>query len=775
MKGGKGNRSTTSSTGTGTGSADGAASAVSDISEGDQFDPAVRDALVKRAEAEALQCQQDLKITVAKTQQEEEEEAVKKLPAKKTVPGSSSAEANQHKQQQALGEANQVENTEELKGDEIMTNTASNQFMQLAMGFNEAAKMEKHETAANSGNDPNQPSAEIAVQPENAQDVHHPHIHLIAAAAAATEPLPQLLRHHGSADTAQPGAFHRDGPDAHLYNNTPVATPPEPNNEFMPSNADNHEGLVQANAIDDDDVENLTRANPVNLAEREQKELQQKKQQKTFVFILILVVLAAAAIIGTVAGTSNKGDEVVIQTAAPTAYGSMEPSGVPSMAPTGVLGLLWSNLPVETQESLETYGTPQWKAFDWVGRHQNITNLPEWRKMQLFAMATFFYSMEGADWWWPIKERWMVDTMDECLWFSEAFGSFYRGPDGLANTGDEGEGTYYEDFFQIPLVNCNDRDQLTKLWPGPLGLQGLEPVVPPEIGLLTSLESLRLVGLGTKVTLFDMLAPKVLELGTFRALDIANGLGGTIPTDVGVLFANLTSLELIRNSFSGSLPTEIGLLTGLEGQFNLNSNNISGTIPTEMAGLTNVGTFWMSGNPWVGPIPTEFGTLSNADAFSFDRTFVSGWIPSEIALMETLEAMFLDSTLLTGRIPTEIGRMPSLERISLHDNSLSGSIPSELGLLTKLWHLDLSNITLLTGSIPPELSRLTGDLLLEGSGLSGTIPEGLCFLQDEACKNTFNIPPYGEWSLPCSLTFDCTERLCGCDCPCTVGINHTTI
>ncbi|CAB9512684.1 hypothetical protein SEMRO_550_G164640.1 [Seminavis robusta] len=43
---------------------------------------------------------------------------------------------------------------------------------------------------------------------DNAQGVRHPHISQLIA---GMQPLPQLIRHHGSADTAQPGAFHRDG------------------------------------------------------------------------------------------------------------------------------------------------------------------------------------------------------------------------------------------------------------------------------------------------------------------------------------------------------------------------------------------------------------------------------------------------------------------------------------------------------------------------------------------------------------------------------------
>ncbi|CAB9531688.1 unknown protein [Seminavis robusta] len=116
MKGGKGDHARTNG-----GTDDGATGTCND----DILDQAVRDALIKRAEAEALQVQRDHETTIAKTQAEEEE-AVKKQSVKTTVPDlagtnsrsiktqSTANQQEQKQQQQATEEANQAVDEEEI-------------------------------------------------------------------------------------------------------------------------------------------------------------------------------------------------------------------------------------------------------------------------------------------------------------------------------------------------------------------------------------------------------------------------------------------------------------------------------------------------------------------------------------------------------------------------------------------------------------------------------------------------------------------------------------
>ena len=157
--------------------------------------------------------------------------------------------------------------------------------------------------------------------------------------------------------------------------------------------------------------------------------------------------------------------------------------------------------------------------------------------------------------------------------------------------------------------------------------------------------------------------------------------------------------------------------------------------------------------------------------------------------MTNLNQLDMASIHFTGILPSELGSMTSLTWLDLASNHFIGTIPSEVGLLTLLRRLDLSNLTMVTGPIPTELSLLTylSYLDLSGSsGLSGTIPHALCFLQNLSC--TYSTNPFGvcaysggafaaqvTWDKAnCSFDFDCSDILCGCDCPCWNGTESTS-
>ncbi|CAB9528542.1 Leucine Rich Repeat [Seminavis robusta] len=116
---------------------------------------------------------------------------------------------------------------------------------------------------------------------------------------------------------------------------------------------------------------------------------------------------------------------------------------------------------------------------------------------------------------------------------------------------------------------------------------------------------------------------------------------------------------------------------------------------------------------------------------------------------EMLWWLALNDNQLSSAIPTELGNLSGLQILSLQSNHLiSGTIPVELGNATKLAELELSNLPMLTGTIPPDLWTQLSSLNLEGSvGVTGTIPTSSCE----------------------RVRFDCSNALCGCDCPCSAA------
>ena len=116
----------------------------------------------------------------------------------------------------------------------------------------------------------------------------------------------------------------------------------------------------------------------------------------------------------------------------------------------------------------------------------------------------------------------------------------------------------------------------------------------------------------------------------------------------------VTQLNLGENNLGGSLPTEIGLLTNLGAQFNIRFNAVAGAIPSEVGDLQALtGNIYFTSNQLSKPLPSELGRLTS------------------------LSALYATSNRLTGEIPSEIGELRDTV-IYLNANSLCGDAPAEL-------------------------------------------------------------------------------------------------
>ncbi|CAB9520955.1 expressed unknown protein [Seminavis robusta] len=511
-----------------------------------------------------------------------------------------------------------------------------------------------------------------------------------------------------------PGAYSMAGPgNSNLTNNDTTTELPVIDHVMDPALFPNQarqsgtsmDQLAVANRVMDD-PEDLMHADPVHLEEQEQREQATKKQRQTLLFSLFLVVCAVAAIVGTVAGTAGKKNSVVVyQTPSPIVLGSMAPSEIPSSAPTGVLDLLLDNLSNQTLARINSGSeTPQWRVWNWLANHQNITWLPEWRKEQLFALATFFYAFEGEKWNPLIKERWMDDMVGECDWFSNGFGYF------------DFDGQYFD--LDVPWrYSCNSHGNFTSLWLENLQLSGLTPSIPPEITMLSSLSLLQ-----------------------FSSNDIATSISSLIPAEVYEM-TDLTSFGIFLEQVTGQFPSELGLLTALK-QLYLMENELTGQIPSEIGELTDLFALPLWNNHFTGQVPSELGRHTNMYFLELSLNQFTGPLPSELGRLPGVSHFGCKDNQFTGPVPSEFGQLLGLTFFKFDGNQLTGPLPSELGLLTNLKALNL-----------------TGNL-----GLSGTIPEELCFLQNVSCS------VYGDdhwFTQSCHIDFDCTSILCGCDCSCS--------
>ena len=182
-----------------------------------------------------------------------------------------------------------------------------------------------------------------------------------------------------------------------------------------------------------------------------------------------------------------------------------------------------------------------------------------------------------------------------------------------------------------------------------------------------------------------------------------NNLTGEIPPELGSL-SNLESLKLSNNGggLSGEIPPELGSLSNLK-SLQLHYNGLSGEIPAELGSLSNLTELSLIYNALSGEIPPELGSLSNLKRLHLYDNRLSGEIPAELGSLSNLTYLNLGNNGLSGELPTELGSLSNLVTLDLQSNRLSGELPAELGSLSNLRDLELKWNNDLSGCVPSSL------------------------------------------------------------------------
>jgi leucine-rich repeat protein SHOC2 len=202
-----------------------------------------------------------------------------------------------------------------------------------------------------------------------------------------------------------------------------------------------------------------------------------------------------------------------------------------------------------------------------------------------------------------------------------------------------------------------------------------------------------------------------IENGRVVKLKLENfGLTGAVPADIGQL-TSLTKLNLLGNQLT-SVPAEIGQLTSLEG-LDLRYNQLT-SVPAEIGQLASLRKLSLGGNQLTS-VPAEIGQLTSLKCLDLHENQLTS-VPAEIGQLTSLKLLFLFGNQLTS-VPAEIGQLTSLKELSLYNNQLT-SVPAEIGQLMSLVELSLSGNQLT--SLPAEIGQLTSleRLYLDGNQLT---------------------------------------------------------
>ncbi len=222
--------------------------------------------------------------------------------------------------------------------------------------------------------------------------------------------------------------------------------------------------------------------------------------------------------------------------------------------------------------------------------------------------------------------------------------------------------------------------------------------IPPEIGNLTALQTLNLLGQ------FDGTLPAtVSNLIQLKNLNIYSGSGTlkvTLPGNIG----NMVQLESIQIPYKceGAIPSSIGSCTNLT-ILDLNSGNITGTIPAETGNLKRLKTLNLRKNQLSGDIPSGLANLTVLTEIYLDENQLTGTLPANIGNLKNLLVLTLNDNQLSGTLPASLGNCSRLTTLLLHNNRFTGAMPASFGNMTDINNLNISNNQL--SALPDEMGN----------------------------------------------------------------------
>ncbi|KAG1327868.1 receptor-like protein 1 [Cocos nucifera] len=201
-----------------------------------------------------------------------------------------------------------------------------------------------------------------------------------------------------------------------------------------------------------------------------------------------------------------------------------------------------------------------------------------------------------------------------------------------------------------------------------------------------------------------------------------NFLSGSIPTDIGTIFPNMTALNLSSNYLTGNIPSSLGNMSNLL-FLDLSNNNLSGEVPNSlMIDCTELSFLKLSNNNLHGKLLGTNHSHASLVAIFLDGNKFTGTLGSFLSQQQQLQILDVHDNQFWGTIPDSIGLVSDLLILNLAGNHFHGPIPHHLCNLTFLEMLDLSN-NLLSGSLPHCFQSSELVLLnFARNAITGTIP-----------------------------------------------------
>ncbi len=179
-----------------------------------------------------------------------------------------------------------------------------------------------------------------------------------------------------------------------------------------------------------------------------------------------------------------------------------------------------------------------------------------------------------------------------------------------------------------------------------------------------------------------------------------NNLTGTIPPEIGML-TELETLDFGSNVITGSIPSEIGGLSELRLLF-LHENKLTGEIPESLWELTSLQYLYLGPNQLTGSISPLIGNLTELQNIILSNNEFSGPFPEEIGNLASLLGLQIQFNQFTGAFPETIAILSNLEALLIHDNQFEDL--ADLSSMPKLDQIWAANNRFDFGDLEPNIN-----------------------------------------------------------------------
>jgi hypothetical protein len=157
--------------------------------------------------------------------------------------------------------------------------------------------------------------------------------------------------------------------------------------------------------------QNLPSAVPLN-----DDEFNGRKRKRRLLFgagasVLFAIAIILAIVLGVTMRRTKSNRAVPTTLAEP-------PTPTPTSGDFASLKSLIESVSFDGGAALANRTSPQSKALAWLERNENLQEYPDWRRIQRYVLAVFYYSTNGDE--WTDSTGWLSDQ-DECEWLTFSF------------------------------------------------------------------------------------------------------------------------------------------------------------------------------------------------------------------------------------------------------------------------------------------------------------------------------------------------------------------